>query len=62
MKSSSGTSKVATLGGLNPLGVQESILWTYVVQISSALRAIHGSNMSARSIDLTKIIVFGKTK
>ncbi|MFH4982453.1 hypothetical protein AB6A40_009162 [Gnathostoma spinigerum] len=43
-------------------GVQEHLLWAYIVQLSSALRAIHASGMAARTVDPTKIIVFSKTK
>ncbi len=35
----------------------ESLLWNYIIQISSALRAIHSSGLSCRAIDPTKIII-----
>ncbi|GFR66446.1 PAB-dependent poly(A)-specific ribonuclease subunit PAN3, partial [Elysia marginata] len=38
----------------------ESLIWSYVVQLSSALRAIHAANLAARSLDPTRIIVTGK--
>lgn len=42
--------------------VQESLMWSYIVQLSSALRAIHSAGMAARTVDPSKIIVFDKTK
>uniref|UniRef100_A0A0N5A8J3 PAN2-PAN3 deadenylation complex subunit PAN3 n=1 Tax=Syphacia muris TaxID=451379 RepID=A0A0N5A8J3_9BILA len=59
---SAGGKTLNALSNMIGAGVQESVLWTYVVQLSSALRTIHGSGMAARTIDLTKIIVFSKTK
>ncbi|XP_055893130.1 PAN2-PAN3 deadenylation complex subunit PAN3-like [Biomphalaria glabrata] len=38
----------------------ESLIWTYIVQLSSALRAIHAANLAARSLDPSRIIVTGK--
>uniref|UniRef100_A0A1I7X856 Protein kinase domain-containing protein n=1 Tax=Heterorhabditis bacteriophora TaxID=37862 RepID=A0A1I7X856_HETBA len=43
-------------------GVIESQLWSYVIQLSSALRAVHASGLAARCIDLSKILVHGKNK
>uniref|UniRef100_A0A915AFQ2 PAN2-PAN3 deadenylation complex subunit PAN3 n=1 Tax=Parascaris univalens TaxID=6257 RepID=A0A915AFQ2_PARUN len=50
------------MDGMSGGGLQESLIWTYIVQLSSALRAIHSSGMAARTVDPTKIIVFSKTK
>lgn len=41
-------------------GITETVLWNYVIQLSAALRCIHASGLAARSIDLSKIIVYGK--
>jgi len=35
----------------------EPLLWNYIIQISSALRAIHSAGLSCRAIDPTKIII-----
>lgn len=42
--------------------VSEQIIWSYVVQISSALKAIHTSNLAARCIDASKILVTDKNR
>lgn len=43
-------------------GVSESVLWSYIIQISAALRVIHASGLSFRNLDLSKILIFGKSK
>ncbi|CEF68123.1 PAB-dependent poly(A)-specific ribonuclease subunit PAN3 [Strongyloides ratti] len=45
-------------GGL----LQESFLWNIIIQISDALRVVHGLKMGARSINLCKILIFGETR
>ena len=40
----------------------ESLIWSYVVQLSSSLRAIHAAGLSCRSLDPSKIIVYGKSR
>ncbi|KAG9254114.1 PAB-dependent poly(A)-specific ribonuclease subunit PAN3 [Emericellopsis atlantica] len=37
--------------------IQESVLWSYITQIATALKAIHGKDLAARCIDVTKIIL-----
>ncbi|CAI5444648.1 unnamed protein product [Caenorhabditis angaria] len=43
-------------------GIPESTLWSYVIQISAALRAIHANGLAARSIDLNKILIYSNNK
>lgn len=43
-------------------GVPEPLLWTYVIQLSAALRAIHANGLAARCVDVSKILVHGKNK
>ena len=49
-------------GGLNgPRGhtaglLPEGLIWTYIVQLSSALRAIHTAGLACRVMDPTKIL------
>lgn len=43
-------------------GVPEALLWTYVIQLSAALRAIHANGLAARCVDVSKILVHGKNK
>ncbi|KAB5547013.1 PAB-dependent poly(A)-specific ribonuclease subunit PAN3 [Coniochaeta sp. 2T2.1] len=42
--------------------VPENILWSYISQISNALRAIHHAKLAARCLDLTKIIITDKNR
>jgi PAB-dependent poly(A)-specific ribonuclease subunit 3 len=42
--------------------VQETVLWSYIVQIASALKAIHSSGLAARVLDPSKILVTGKNR
>jgi PAB-dependent poly(A)-specific ribonuclease subunit 3 len=42
--------------------VAEPVLWTYIVQIASALKAIHGSGLAARILDPSKILLTGKNR
>src|SRR5699024_2861182 len=35
----------------------EHTIWNYIIQISSALRAIHQANLAFRSLDPTKIVL-----
>lgn len=42
--------------------VPENVLWSYITQISSALKTIHNSGLAARVIDLTKILVTSKMR
>ncbi|KAK3606405.1 hypothetical protein CHS0354_042055 [Potamilus streckersoni] len=40
----------------------ESLIWAYVVQLSSALRAIHAAGLSCRTLDPSKIILHSKAR
>lgn len=42
--------------------IPENTLWSYITQISSALKAIHGSGLAARNIESSKILVTGKNR
>lgn len=42
--------------------VPEQVLWGYIVQIASALKAIHGSNLAARLISPSKILLTAKNR
>ena len=43
-------------------GVPETLLWSYVIQIGSALRQIHSASLAARVILPSKILVTGKNR
>ncbi|KAK2168696.1 hypothetical protein LSH36_15g19075 [Paralvinella palmiformis] len=40
----------------------ESLLWTYIVQLTSALRTIHAHHLACRVLDPTKIIITDKSR
>ncbi|KAI0548478.1 hypothetical protein F4679DRAFT_550620 [Xylaria curta] len=42
--------------------VQEKVLWSYLVQLSSALKVIHKAKLAARSIDISKVILTDKNR
>jgi PAB-dependent poly(A)-specific ribonuclease subunit 3 len=42
--------------------VPEQVLWGYIVQIASALKAIHGSGLAARLISPSKILLTAKNR
>ncbi|QSS65255.1 PAB-dependent poly(A)-specific ribonuclease subunit pan3 [Histoplasma capsulatum] len=42
--------------------IPEQILWSYVTQIASALKAIHSVGLAARVIDPSKILLTGKNR
>ncbi|KAH9513810.1 PAB-dependent poly(A)-specific ribonuclease subunit 3 [Bulinus truncatus] len=52
--------KISGATGSRSSLLPESLIWTYIVQLSSALRAIHAANLAARSLDPSRIIVTGK--
>ncbi|RYP56068.1 hypothetical protein DL769_009982 [Monosporascus sp. CRB-8-3] len=42
--------------------VQEKVLWSYLVQLASALKVIHNAKLAARCIDVTKVILTDKNR
>ncbi|GAB5590090.1 PAB-dependent poly(A)-specific ribonuclease subunit 3 [Umbelopsis nana] len=42
--------------------ISEKIIWSYITQITSALKAIHSSGLAARVIEPTKILLTGKNR
>ena len=42
--------------------VPEKVLWSYLVQLSSALRVIHKAKLAARCIDISKVILTDKNR
>jgi PAB-dependent poly(A)-specific ribonuclease subunit 3 len=48
--------------GSNTMLLPETTLWSYITQISSALKAVHGSGLASRNIDASKILVTGKNR
>jgi PAB-dependent poly(A)-specific ribonuclease subunit 3 len=42
--------------------IQENVLWSFISQIASALKAIHSNNLAARCIDVSKILLTDKNR
>uniref|UniRef100_A0A0N4ZCZ6 Pan3_PK domain-containing protein n=1 Tax=Parastrongyloides trichosuri TaxID=131310 RepID=A0A0N4ZCZ6_PARTI len=52
-----------TSSNMRPGGLlQEGFIWNIIIQISDALRVIHGFKMGARSINLSKILIYGESR
>jgi len=51
-------------GSHRPTGgfLNESLIWSYIVQLTSALRSIHSAGLACRVIDLSKILVTDKSR
>lgn len=45
-----------------PLLVSEKTLWSYIVQITSAIKAIHSSGLACRNIQLNRILTTGEDR
>ena len=50
------------VGGASGSHIPEQILWSYVTQIASALKAIHSVGLAARIIEPSKILLTGKNR
>ncbi|UMM24461.1 hypothetical protein L5515_004686 [Caenorhabditis briggsae] len=53
------TSPMGVPVSLGPSGANETMIWSYIIQIAAALRAIHASGLACRTLDLNKIICYG---
>lgn len=49
-------------GGRSSNSISESVLWSYVVQIASALKSVHGANLAARCLEPSKVLLTGKNR
>lgn len=49
-------------GTNGPSKIPEAVIWSYVVQIANALRAIHSKDLAARCLDPSKIILTDKDR
>ncbi|KAF1986396.1 PAB-dependent poly(A)-specific ribonuclease subunit PAN3 [Aulographum hederae CBS 113979] len=45
-----------------PAHVPEQVIWGYIVQLASALKAIHAQNIAARLIHSSKVIITSKSR
>lgn len=48
--------------GVNGMPVPETTLWSFITQISSALKTIHSNGLSARTIEPNKILMTSKNR
>ena len=42
--------------------IPERTIWSYVIQIANAIKAVHDAGLAVRLIDPTKILVTGKNR
>ncbi|CAG8488906.1 7888_t:CDS:10 [Diversispora eburnea] len=47
-------------GGVSGDNVPESVLWSYIIQLTSAIKTIHSTGLAARMIESTKILITNK--
>lgn len=40
----------------------EKLLWSYIIQLSSAMRVIHSAGLACRMIDPSKILLIGNSR
>jgi PAB-dependent poly(A)-specific ribonuclease subunit 3 len=58
-----GASQHATTSQLSlPEPVLEPVLWSYLIQMASALKAIHVSGLACRTLEPSKVLVIGKSR
>lgn len=43
-------------------GVPERLLWSYIVQIGSAVKAVHNAGLAVRNLEVSKVIVTGTNR
>ncbi|GAA5903226.1 PAN-complex poly(A)-binding subunit PAN3 [Sporobolomyces salmoneus] len=61
--SSSSSSSPAHNGGAGgPPSLPERVLWSYIVQIGSALKCVHQNGLAMRSIEVNRVLVTGKNR
>ncbi|KAF8999784.1 hypothetical protein BDQ17DRAFT_1427525 [Cyathus striatus] len=47
---------------ITPQRIDERTLWTYIVQIASAIKKVHDNRLALRMIDASKILLTGKNR
>jgi hypothetical protein len=43
-------------------GLSEKVLWSYIVQLGSAIKTIHNSGLAVRCLELNRILVTGTNR
>jgi PAB-dependent poly(A)-specific ribonuclease subunit 3 len=61
LKSKAQTFHHGRLQGQSTL-IPERTIWSYVVQIASAIKTVHDAGQAVRMIDVTKILLTGKNR
>ena len=51
-----------TLQSKNGLPISEQTLWSYIIQLASAIQAVHDAGLAVRFLDPTKILVASKNR
>ncbi|RHZ78795.1 hypothetical protein Glove_156g105 [Diversispora epigaea] len=49
-------------GGISVDNLPESVLWSYIIQLTSAIKTIHSTGLAARMIESTKILLTSKNR
>ncbi|KAF9265152.1 hypothetical protein L218DRAFT_925024 [Marasmius fiardii PR-910] len=44
------------------VAIPERVLWSYIIQVASAIKKVHEAGMAMRTIDATKILLTGKNR
>ncbi|KAM6493381.1 hypothetical protein JOM56_011515 [Amanita muscaria] len=55
-------SSFGTAGSASQPMIPERIIWTYIVQIGSAIKQVHEAGLAVRTVDATKILVTGQNR
>lgn len=42
--------------------IPERVIWSYVIQIANALKAVHSAGLAVRNLDASKILITGKNR
>jgi PAB-dependent poly(A)-specific ribonuclease subunit 3 len=42
--------------------VPERVIWSYIVQIGSVIKAVHNSGLAVRTLEVSRVLVTGKNR
>lgn len=57
-----GPGAASTGGGNGSSSLPERVVWSYIVQIASALKCVHNSGLAMRTVDVNRVLVTGKNR
>ncbi|KAK4698277.1 PAB-dependent poly(A)-specific ribonuclease subunit 3, partial [Phenoliferia sp. Uapishka_3] len=49
-------------GGGGGIGLQERVLWSYIVQLGSAIKTVHSQGLAVRGLEANRVVVTGKNR